>query len=59
MKFKGYINGVPIYEDPNVPPNKLYFLNECSMQFSRFEPLSRWQRFLVTLKRMLRNGRLV
>lgn len=58
MKLIGYIGTTPVYEDPAAPPGKLYFLNDHYMQFSRFEPLSRWQRFLVTLKRMLKNGRL-
>lgn len=58
MKFIGYLNGVPIYEDPSAPPAKLYFLNDKYMQFSRFEPLSRWQRFALAVKRIWHGGRL-
>ncbi len=28
MKKAGEFNGVPIYEDPNAPPNTLYLLND-------------------------------
>lgn len=58
MKRIGTYNGVPLYEDPDCPPGQIYFLNDKYVRWARFEPLSRWQRFLVTLKRMVRNGKL-
>lgn len=28
MKYRGKVNGIPIYSDPNVPKNMLYMVNK-------------------------------
>ena len=49
MKKVGYYNGKPVYEDPNSPPNTMYWLNSEYMDFVSFKPSKikyLWYRFI-------------
>ena len=34
MKFEGYYNNIPMYSDPNCPPNMVYFFNENDIEMN-------------------------
>lgn len=54
MKRIGTFKGSPVYEDPNSPPGKMYFLNDKYMDFASIDARSRWQRFKDWVKRCLK-----
>lgn len=57
MKKIGEFNGTPVYEDPNAPPGKMFFLNDKFMEFSSIDTRSRWQRLKDWLKQVIRRVR--
>ena len=58
MKVKiGKINGSDVYEDPNCPPDMMYFVNEKNHLVFTVDNRSRWQRFKDWLKEIVRKYR--
>jgi hypothetical protein len=51
IKKVGDFRGVPVYEDPNCPPGKVYFLNDnyAAVPYA-IDTRSRWQHFIDWLK---------
>jgi hypothetical protein len=60
MKLLGYLDEVPVYEDPNAPPNTLYFLNDNWQEFERaYEDVlgikfTRWYRLKRFIRRIVK-----
>jgi hypothetical protein len=54
MKRIGKYNGIVVYEDPNAPPNMLYFMNDRTKKFHLMPvELTRWRRLKLWTKRIL------
>lgn len=53
MKKVGEFNGIPVYVDPNCPPDTMYLINDDTHKITNLK-ISRWQKFGLFVRRIKR-----